>query len=646
MPVSATYPGVYVEEIPSGVRSLTGVGTSITAFIGHALRGPVSDPVRITQFADFERIYGGLWLDSTLGYAVQQFFVNGGTDAVVVRVAHTYGSSTSIKATHAFPATSGALDVEAVSEGAWGNKIFVTITHNGDGTFNMVVRQRAGTLISDTILRQEIHNNLKVTSGDPRYVVDVMATDSELIRIASPIPTTIPLDAAETALTGGLDADRTTKASHNYDAPDGNPSNPQVMIVQAVNEGAWGNNILIKITHNDDPTLPNNGTFNMFVREHAGQSAHDPVLREEIHYNLSVNPASDRYVAGVLEHESELVNLAAPYPTARPDETLDVSTPIEIALAGGNDGAFATDADYIGSQSARTGMFALEEVDLFNILCIPPIRRGTAAASAIDVAISTWSAALAYCKNRRAMLIVDPPETWTSVDSAIAGLGASYSTLRDENAALYFPRVLIADELQGNALTPFVGCGAIAGIMSRTDAVRGVWKAPAGTDANIVGAQDLTVNITDADSGRLNPLAINAIRRMPAAGIVVWGARTLEGVDQLVSEWKFLSVRRLALYLEESMLRGTQWAVFEPNDESLWAQIRLTVGGFMHNLFRQGAFAGRSAGDSYFVLCDGTTTPQEDIDRGVVNVIVGFAPLKPAEFVIVKIQQIAGETAN
>jgi phage tail sheath protein FI len=197
--------------------------------------------------------------------------------------------------------------------------------------------------------------------------------------------------------------------------------------------------------------------------------------------------------------------------------------------------------------------------------------------------------------------------------------------------------------LHENMLEVFAPSGAIAGIVSRIDASRGVWKAPAGLEATLNGVFDLSVPLTDPENGELNPLGVNCLRLRPAAGPVVWGARTRQGDDRLVSEWKYVPVRRLALYLEESLYRGLQWVVFEPNDEPLWAQIRLNVGSFLQSLFRQGAFQGRTPAEAYFVKCSRETTTQNDIDRGIVNVVVGFAPLKPAEFVILRIQQIAGQ---
>jgi Bacteriophage tail sheath protein len=199
-----------------------------------------------------------------------------------------------------------------------------------------------------------------------------------------------------------------------------------------------------------------------------------------------------------------------------------------------------------------------------------------------------------------------------------------------------------ADPLLNNAIADFVPCGAVAGIFARTDAQRGVWKAPAGTEATLNNVPQLGLPMTDLENGLLNPLGINCLRTLPAAGRVVWGARTLQGDDRLASQWKYVPIRRTALYIEESLYRGTQWVVFEPNDEPLWAQIRLNIGAFMQTLFRQGAFQGATPKDAYLVKCDRETTTPTDQNNGIVNIVVGFAPLKPAEFVIIKIQQLAG----
>jgi hypothetical protein len=300
------------------------------------------------------------------------------------------------------------------------------------------------------------------------------------------------------------------------------------------------------------------------------------------------------------------------------------------------------DGFYVGSESKKTGLYALENADLFNLLCIPPVNRQQ------DINSATWSQALAYCKKRRAVLIVDPPLAWKTTDNvtnSTTGID-SLSNLRDENAVIYFPRIKMPDPLKENRLEEFPPSGLVAGIMARTDAQRGVWKAPAGIDATLSGVRELSYKLTDGENGQLNPLGVNCLRSFPVYGNIVWGARTLKGADRLASEWKYVPVRRLTLFLQESLYRGTQWVVFEPNDEPLWSQIRLNIGAFMNNLFRQGAFQGKSPKEAYFVKCDSETTTQNDINLGIVNIVVGFAPLKPAEFVIIKFQQMAGQIAT
>jgi phage tail sheath protein FI len=273
----------------------------------------------------------------------------------------------------------------------------------------------------------------------------------------------------------------------------------------------------------------------------------------------------------------------------------------------------------------------LDRVDLFNLLCVPG-----------ESAPATIALLEQFCRQRRAFLIADcaQNDTFATLES-----GPNNAMTGDDaiNAAFYFPWVIAPDALDENRPTDFPPCGFVAGLYARTDTNRGVWKAPAGTEASLGGATGVTRSLTDLENGVLNIQAVNCIRSFPVYGTVLWGSRTLQGNNERGSEWKYVPVRRTALYIEESLYRGTQWVVFEPNDEPLWAQIRLNVGAFMHNLFRQGAFQGTTPRDAYFVKCDKETTTQNDINLGIVNIVVGFAPLKPAEFVIIKIQQMAGQ---
>ena len=225
--------------------------------------------------------------------------------------------------------------------------------------------------------------------------------------------------------------------------------------------------------------------------------------------------------------------------------------------------------------------------------------------------------------------VLDPRSGMTAVASAA------------DNAAMYFPRIVAPDPLNAGQPASFAPCGAIAGIFARIDDQRGVWKAPAGQEAALRGVSGLSHHLNDDENGRLNAVGVNAVRSFPGAGNLVWGARTLQGADALASDWKYIPVRRLVFYIEESISRGTQWAVFEPNAEPLWAELRLQVGAFMQGLFTRGAVQGQTAREAYFVRCGQDTTTQADIDRGIVNVEIGLAPLKPAEFVVINIQQIS-----
>jgi len=257
-----------------------------------------------------------------------------------------------------------------------------------------------------------------------------------------------------------------------------------------------------------------------------------------------------------------------------------------------------------------------------------------------NVRAAIWGPASTFCQRRRAFLLVDADPDATNVEAVLAGLADLRAGVVKDHAAVYWPPLRIP---VGGLTKNIDPSGTIAGLMARIDSNRGVWKAPAGLEADLRGVRGVAVPMSDPENGLLNPEAVNAIRQFPN-GVVSWGARTMDGFDNSGNnDYKYVPVRRFALFIEESLYRGLKFAVFEPNDEPLWAQIRLAAGAFMNNLFRQGAFAGRTARDSYFVKVDAETTTQNDINLGIVNVIVGFAPLKPAEFIIVTIKQQAGQ---
>jgi phage tail sheath protein FI len=601
MPVALNYPGVYVEEIPSGVRTITGVATSITAFIGRASRGPTNTPVTINSYADFERIYGGLWAGSSLGFAVRDFYLNGGSQAIVVRLFHPFFASDAARA-DALDAAQDASTAAGTAAGA-----------PGATPASVAAAARAAEAA-------EVNPGRKAAA-------DAVADAAEAAA-AAPGATPASVNTAATNAIGG--AAPVTKATINANG----------LNLAAAWEGTWGNALRARVDYDVAGGAAN--LFNLSVRD-------DNTGVTEVFRNVSVDNGHTRQVDRVLQNESNLVRMSGALPAARPGAHAaptpalplwaNNATNSWVSGAGlASDGTALVDNDFNGPglEDAKQGMFALRKADLFNLLCIPPYDPNNNSSPALI------SAATAYCQKRRAMMIVDPPSEWNDKDDAKNGLDAHITT-RSSYAALYFPRLRQPNPLREGQFEDFAPCGAVAGVMARTDAERGVWKAPAGLAANLVGVPQLSVPLTDNENGELNPLGINCLRTFPAAGRVVWGARTLEGDDRLASEWKYIPVRRTALFIEESLYRGMQWVVFEPNDEPLWAQIRLNAGAFMHNLFRQGAFQGQSPKDAYFVKCDKETTTQNDINLGIVNIIVGFAPLKPAEFVVIKLQQMAGQ---
>jgi hypothetical protein len=285
---------------------------------------------------------------------------------------------------------------------------------------------------------------------------------------------------------------------------------------------------------------------------------------------------------------------------------------------------------------------SLDKVAIFNLLLVPGVADN-----------GIWSEALVFCERKLAFVIMDPP-----VQDSADGFGLLNLPLigddiegsivpKSANGAMYFPYIQSGDPLSGNVV-PLPPSGSVAGMFATTDNNRGVWKAPAGlqtTILNTVGVVD-TGRMTDARQGTLNPLGVNCLRDFPGIGTVIFGSRTLVTQNPAFVEWRYVPVRRMALFLEQTLRANLTWVVFEPNDEPLWVAIRMSIESFMLSLFHQGAFQGDTPSVAFQVLCDSTTTTQQDIDNGIVNIVVAFAPLKPAEFVIIKIAQLAGQTQS
>ena len=267
---------------------------------------------------------------------------------------------------------------------------------------------------------------------------------------------------------------------------------------------------------------------------------------------------------------------------------------------------------------------ALGAVPLFNLLCVPGVHDR-----------EVMRAANLYCASRSAFLIadVDPNE---NTPELLHAFRCSRKLPKPESAAIYAPWLQIPDPLNANGLRSVAPSGTMAGVYASSDSARGVWSAPAGPSVQLLGVESTAFPISDAQSEALNAAGINMIRKFPNIGIVPWGARTLAGQD---TQWQYIPVRRLMLYVEQSLFQGTQWVVFEPNGPPLWAGVRQSVDGFLQNLFAQGALAGQTPDQAYFVKCDATTMTQADILNGVLNIVVGIAPVFPAEFVVFQIQQ-------
>ena len=670
MPVRPTYPGVYVEEIPSGLKTVTGVSTSVGAFIGTFPRGLLNEAVQLFSLADFEREYGGVSADSETSYAIQQFFLNGGTECFVVRVASEaagpiVGAAAS-NATVTNGYTAGGSNVvlfsagrsirgqSAANPGIWGDSLRVEIDY---ATRPAAVATETGSLFNVTISLVRIDGDRTITLASERFVnltlrpgrdnaVDLINAGSTLLQANQtgflPLPANNPRPGASGTVSGALAAGTAVPAgvtalAATLNVP-GFAAAPIALSIPAAGSISNWANVFQAELREQALTVPFalQPYLSEAIVELVGDNSALNPLQFVIRLGAGARPfdplATIRFTASADLATYRLDNTGAAAIAVRA-----MVSPQRFALSGGADGTMPVDvARYRGARLPKTGLYALEDVDLFNIMSIPDAAT---LALATDMR-ALYTEAEIYCEERRSMLLLDIPANVVRLDQMQAWL-ADNESLRHPNAAVYFPRTRISDPLARGRMRSIAPSGTIAGLYARTDTQRGVWKAPAGTDARLRNVQTLDYSLTDLENGALNPLGVNCLRTFPVYSNICWGARTMEGADALASDWKYVPVRRLTLFLEESLYRGTKWVVFEPNDEPLWSQIRMNVGAFMQDLFRKGAFQGTTPRDAYFVRCDSETTTQTDIDSGIVNVEIGFAPLKPAEFVILKIQQIA-----
>jgi phage tail sheath protein FI len=543
MPVTPTYPGIYIQEILSTSHTITAAPTSVTVFIGytHPFKTKpqhYGQAVEIFGFSDYEREFGGLfdvgWLADDVGRAVFQFFVNGGAHAWIVPLRPQIRDWSTLAAT---PIPNPILMIGDTTTG-----IQLTGLQPVDANHALTV----------SILNPRSSTG---NQGDPNDLADITityGTTAETYRrvtLASPPPTA---DAANT--------------------------------------------LELRIGTTDKP----------------------------VSSLVTVSPPSGGAYPTAWVGALGATPLDAGLPT----------TPFTTYFPGDFSNAFEPDQ-------------ALDKIPIFNLLLTPGIWDP-----------GVVSEALAVAERKRAFMVVDPAadavadpaEAFISASAPLLPLIADVMTNsvpKSENGALYFPYLRSSDPSTGDPLT-MPPSGFVAGVIAREDTNRGVWKAPAGYEALVQKTSGVVTSgrMTDPRQGTLNPIGVNCLRTLPGVGTVVFGARTLVAANPAFAQYKYVPVRRMALFLEQSLVQSLGWVIFEPNDVPLWVSIKTTIDGFMQGLFTQGAFQGTTPSQAFQVVCDATTTTPDDQDNGIVNIVVAFAPLKPAEFVIIKIAQLAGQTQS
>ncbi|NJK33073.1 MAG: hypothetical protein HC927_12055 [Deltaproteobacteria bacterium] len=765
--VQVSYPGVYVQEIPSGSRTITGVSTSIALFIGMADQGPMDEPVRTLSYADFERSFGTTNNSGELHDQVRQFFLNGGSQCWVIRIAE---GASSAKVELAPESGNATLQLAARSAGTIGASIRARVdydTAEPEQTFNLRLEQTAvdGNGVV-TVVASELYKNLTFDPNSSRYVIDVLNQQSALVEASllnnptavsayslwgvweatedavaalntvlaalpdgegkfqisvdgSPFQTVVldgpmaNLAAVQTAIDTALTpvgktatVDTTeigagwfwkitsggTGGAITFAPVSGNDFCKNMQVGTAfggIDVGGWAharpapNGIFGRLVVGTPATLATNlgGLVDLTLGEITTFTITDSQGADAIALAPALPAAAATTLAGVKTMLSALAGQVNADSNARWTAAVNGYRIVFLPKTGVNatdfeafvgTGVTEVDGDYFwadgtgnvqwyelggygsdrgdfqegsaaGSNGSTPGVdnytdaftIAKRDIDLFNLLVLP--QSGNQGDSARK---DLWGPASVFAKEERAFLLVDPPTAWTEANEVTEGIADLRVGVATDHAAVYWPRLKVASNGTAKTIDP---AGTIAGIMARIDGSRGVWKAPAGLEATALGVRGVQYGMSDGENGLINPQAVNALRAFPS-GIVSWGARTMVGFDNSGNDdYKYVPVRRLSLYIAESLYRGLQWAVFEPNDEPLWRQLRQSAGGFMNNLFRLGAFAGARSSDAYFVKVDRETTTQNDINLGIVNVVIGFAPLKPAEFVVLTIQQKAGE---
>lgn len=651
-----TAPGVYIDEVSSGVRPIEVAGTSTAAFFGVAERGTIGEVKKIFNFTEFQKEYGHFLTDGHyLAHGVYQFFNNGGGACYIGRVAR--GAETAeVTVLDRADTPQDSLTFSASSAGAWGNSTMVIVdsteAEDPNNQFNVEVYQDPTDPDDEPVLL-ETFENLSMNPDDTNYVETAINNASQYLQVAINEGNSNQIagysESAEITLNGNLlgenqrqfrlnlhgDGYRTVDLTDQLEDEDEVNLSDLTVIRDAIQSTiraltplrdstpAAAYEVNVSIEDTDDENTKH-------LRITSGQAGAGSMVRITNAENTLVNAAGALALGprngGVeVDGSSEM----RPQDTATDDFYFLGDDTVEGAVSNvepGSDGTEPQDQDYIDAFSW------LDTIRDVSLLAVPGIGASVVA-----------DAGMNYCRNRHlsdCFYIADMEQDDRDLEDAKDYRDAINTP--NSYGAVYFPWLKMLDPT-GQSPEPIAAppSGYAAGMYAQIDGRRGVWKAPAGTEAMLGGAVGLVTDLTETQHGDLNnhKKSVAVIRKFPGSGIVLWGARTLSSDP----EWKYIPVRRTAIMLRVSIFRGIQWAVFEPNDETLWSQLRLNIGSFMNRLFLQGAFQGSTPSEAYFVKCDSETTTQADIDAGVVNVLVGFAPLKPAEFVVVQISQMAGQ---
>jgi phage tail sheath protein FI len=632
------HPGVYVEEIPSGSKPIEGVGTSTAAFVGYTTRGPVAEPTLLFKWSDYEEQFGGIRdlgksaTGDPMGFAVYSFFQNGGTAAYIVRAVQE-GSAATAEGYLVNPDDAAQLlRFTAANPGEWGSGVRIRFEAKADapGFYTL----RVGVMVGSEFKERERFNDLTVADdGAPDFIESKVNGVSTMIGVEAQ-------DISQYFLGVSISQDLTAVA-------DFSALNDLTMTVTV--DGTARTVTFAADEFDAASTLADvAGRIQALVR---GSVVSGDAVRD---FTCAIDGARLVLTSGTRLAASSVV-------VSGPADASDASVILLLGLA--NDGTERTGQHSLDAMlSGIAGQVSLaggtngsapdknaydhilslfEKVRDISILCLPGQTWGsTAEQGIIDAAVAHAE------KMRSRMVIIDPPHgVELKSEKGVNDLGFKPKTY----SVVYYPWTKVANPFYNAENNPGVPAtllvapsGFAAGMWARIDGRRGVWKAPAGVETSLLGVAGLQYPVEDGEQDSLNPLGINCVRRMPGYGPVIWGSRTL--ATKADPEWRYVPIRRTAIMIEQSIYNGIQWAVFEPNNHNLWASLRANIGSFMDGLFRAGAFQGEKANDAYFVRCGlGDTMTQGDIDRGQVIVIVGFAPLKPAEFVIVRIQQKVAE---